>query len=206
MGPDLRGLSSDLFWSCTLRLDGRIEVTIAEWVKLPHMDNTVPDGARQRWPLEYSEGHVDDSSWGGCWQPRKVLNKKDCALALIVLSVEPSLLYLLGEPEDLVAVSKKLSDQFQKKSWANKLTLRRNLRPKEGDSAQEHICTMTELFKELAVVGDPVKEEDCVVSKFTRVLCHASHSSRSNFWCPKYHWATLVRGEKVEKSCMTCRD
>ncbi len=42
-----------------------------------------------------------------------------------MLSVDPSLLYLLGDPEDTVAVWKKLFDQFQKKSWANKLSLRR---------------------------------------------------------------------------------
>ena len=95
----------------------------------------------------------------------KFLTRKDRAFALIVLLVEPSLLYLLGEPEDPCAVWKKLSDQFQKKSWANKLTLRRrlySLRLKEGDSMQEHIRTVTELFEELAVVGDPVSEEDHV--------------------------------------------
>ena len=86
----------------------------------------------------------------------KFLTRKDRAFALIV---EPSLLYLLGEPEDPCAVWKKLSNQFQKKSWANKLTIRRrlcSLRLKEGDSMQEHIRTVTELFGELAVVGDLV--------------------------------------------------
>ena len=50
----------------------------------------------------------------------KFVARRDRALALIVLSVEPSLLYLLGDPEDPVVVWKKLSDQFQKKTWANK--------------------------------------------------------------------------------------
>ena len=59
---------------------------------------------------------------------RKYLLKKDRALATTVLSVEPMLLYLLGpDPEDPDAVWKKLADQFQKKTWANKLTLRRKL-------------------------------------------------------------------------------
>ena len=65
----------------------------------------------------------------------KFVSRRDKALAIIVLSVHPSLLYLLEDPEDPVAVWKKLSDQFQKKSWANKLSLRRrlnNLRLKEG--------------------------------------------------------------------------
>ena len=96
----------------------------------------------------------------------KFVARRDRALALIVLSVEPSLLYLLGDPEDPVVVWKKLSDQFQKKTWANKLGLRRrlySLKLKEGDSVQEHIRKMTEVFEELAVIGDPVKEEDRVV-------------------------------------------
>lgn len=72
----------------------------------------------------------------------KFVARRDRALALIVLSVDPMLLYLLGDPTDPTAVWKKLSDQFQKKSWANKLELRRRLyalRLKEGDSVQEHI-------------------------------------------------------------------
>ena len=58
-----------------------------------------------------------------------------------------------------------LSDKFQKKTWANKLVLRRrlySLKLKEGDSVQKHIREMTEIFEELAVIGDPV-EEDRVV-------------------------------------------
>ena len=38
-----------------------------------------------------------------------------CALAIIVLSVDPSLLYLLGDPTDPTAVWERLSTQFQKK-------------------------------------------------------------------------------------------
>ena len=95
----------------------------------------------------------------------KFVTRRDRALALIVLSVEPSLLYLLGDPEDPVVVWKKLSDQFQKKTWANKLELRRrlySLKLREGDSVQEHIRKMIEIFEELAVIGDPVTEEDLV--------------------------------------------
>ena len=46
----------------------------------------------------------------------KFAARKDRAVALIVLSVEPPLLYLVGDPDDPVAVWKKLSDQFQKKT------------------------------------------------------------------------------------------
>ena len=96
----------------------------------------------------------------------KFATRRDRALATIVLSVEPSLLYLLGDPEDPVTVWQKLANQFEKKTWANKLNLRRrlhSLRLKHGDSVQEHIKAMTEIFYSLSVVGDAVSEEDRVV-------------------------------------------
>ena len=83
-----------------------------------------------------------------------------------MLSVEPSLLYLVGDPEDLAAVWGKLANQFQQRTWANKLELRRNLfslRLKNGKSVQEHIKAMTEIFDGLSVIGDPISEEDRVV-------------------------------------------
>lgn len=96
----------------------------------------------------------------------KFLARRDRALAIIVLSVEPSLLYLVGDPEDPAAVWGKLANQFQKRTWANKLELRRNLfslRLKNGESVQEHIKAMTEIFDGLSVIGDPISEEDRVV-------------------------------------------
>ena len=45
----------------------------------------------------------------------KFLSRRDRALATIVLSVDPSLLYLIGDPDDPVVVWNKLADQFQKK-------------------------------------------------------------------------------------------
>ena len=66
----------------------------------------------------------------------KFVGRRDCALVIIVLSVEPSLLQIIGDPEDPVTVWKKLADQFQKKTWANKLELRKlyYLQLKEGGS------------------------------------------------------------------------
>ena len=90
----------------------------------------------------------------------------DRALAIIVLSVDSSLLYLVGEPTDPIVVWKMLAAQFRKKTWANKLHLRRklySLKLKEGGSVQEHIKAMTETFSELSVIGDPITEEDRVV-------------------------------------------
>ena len=80
----------------------------------------------------------------------KFVIRRDKALAVIVLSIQPSLLYLIGDPEDLVEVWKKLKDQFQKSTWANKLSLRRKLyglKLKDSDSVQDHIKTMMEIFE-----------------------------------------------------------
>ena len=84
-----------------------------------------------------------------------------------MLAVEPPLLYLLGpDPDDPAVVWKKLADQFQKKTWSNKLALRRKLyglKPKEGQPILKHLKTMTEIFDELATIGDPLDDEDKVI-------------------------------------------
>ena len=69
----------------------------------------------------------------------KFIARKDRALAIIVLSIDPSLLYLIGDPTDPTAVWQKLSTQFQKKTWANKLALRQCLHSlwlKEGQCSR----------------------------------------------------------------------
>uniref|UniRef100_A0A1X7TYL0 Retrotransposon gag domain-containing protein n=1 Tax=Amphimedon queenslandica TaxID=400682 RepID=A0A1X7TYL0_AMPQE len=97
----------------------------------------------------------------------KFESRRDKAIAIIILSIEPSLLYLLGEnPDDPVKVWKALQDQFQRESWANKLSLRRklySLKLREQDSVQDHIKSMIEIFNELSIVGDAISEEDQVV-------------------------------------------
>ena len=97
---------------------------------------------------------------------RKFNKRRDRALSTIVLSVSTSCYYLLGDPEDPVEVWEKLSNQFQKKSWSNKLALRRKLyamKLNNDEPVQQHIKGMMELFDSLAVVGDPIKDEDRVV-------------------------------------------
>ena len=92
--------------------------------------------------------------------------KRDKALATLVLAVEPSLLYLLGEPQDPKTVWDILQGQFQKKTWANKLCLRRKLyrlKLREGGSVHEHIKELTETFNDLSVLGDKITDEDRVV-------------------------------------------
>ena len=68
---------------------------------------------------------------------------------------------LIGEPTDPTEVWTKLENQFQKKSWANKLSMRRklhSLRLKDGDSVQDHVKQNA-----LSVMDAPVSEEDRVI-------------------------------------------
>jgi len=102
----------------------------------------------------------------GAAEIAKFRSRRDKALATIVLSLDTALIYLISNPEDLAAVRKKLANQFEKKTWATRLDLCRRLhsmRFKDGDSAQEHIKTMIELFDALAVAGETVSDEDRVV-------------------------------------------
>ena len=103
----------------------------------------------------------------GADQQAKFAVRRDKTLATIVLAVEPSLLYLIGaDPTDPVKVWKRLADQFQRKTWANKLELKRKLfsiRLGERGSVHNHIKSMTEVCDELSAIGEPVNEEDRVV-------------------------------------------
>ena len=95
----------------------------------------------------------------------KFMLRWDQAIATIVLTVNPSLLHLIGNPEDPVEIWKKLANQFEKKTWATRLDLRRklhSLRLKDGESAQGHIKVMLELFDALSVAGETVKEDRVV--------------------------------------------
>ena len=59
-----------------------------------------------------------------------------------------------------------MANQFEKKTWATRLDLHRKLHSlqlKDGEPVQTHIKLMTELFDTLAVAGETVSEEDCVV-------------------------------------------
>ena len=103
---------------------------------------------------------------GNAAEQSKFAARRDRALANIVLSVDTSLLYLISDPTDPVVVWGKLAGQFEKKTWATRLDLRRKLHSlqlKDGESAQSHIKVMTELFDSLSVAGETVSEEDCVV-------------------------------------------
>ena len=105
------------------------------------------------WKVQYRMALMRDGLWGivsgsqtapsgeDADRLTKFTARRDWALTTIVLAVEPSLLYLIGNPENPVVVWKKLQDQFQKKTWANKLALRRKLHSlqlRDGDSVQDH--------------------------------------------------------------------
>ena len=85
---------------------------------------------------------------------------------IIVLDTDPSLLYLIGDPEDPAKVWTKVSEQFQKKMWANKLSLRKKLftmKLSDGGSMRQYVKAIVEEFNELAVVAEAVTDEDKVI-------------------------------------------
>ncbi len=103
------------------------EYNSVEWQKFP------------TWKVQCRMAFMRDGVWGIVAKTEvspspdkaedlaKFVARRDRALATIVLSVDPSLLYLLGDPQDPAVVWEKLTNQFQKKTWANKLALRRKL-------------------------------------------------------------------------------
>ena len=97
---------------------------------------------------------------------QKFIARKDKELATIILTVQPSLLYLIGDPEDPSEVSQKLESTSQKRKWANKVEAQRklfSLRLKEGASVQEHVKAMTKISDRQSVIEDPISDEDLVV-------------------------------------------
>ena len=72
------------------------------------------------WGIAAGTEKAPDASDAG--KLAKFKERSDHALATIVLAIDPSLLYLVGDPVDSAAVWNKLSGQFQKKTWANKLS------------------------------------------------------------------------------------
>ena len=95
------------------------------------------------------------------------ISRRDKALATIVLAVDPKLLYLLGDPCDPAVVWNILQNTFMKKTWSNKLRLKRrlyNLKLKPGESLQEHLKEFVEIFGELAVLDSAVADEDKVIT------------------------------------------
>ncbi len=129
------------------------------------------------WKIQCKMALIREGLWGivsgeenppeGVGEQAKYAQRRDKALATIVLAIDPSLLYLLGaDPKDPKEVWKALADQFQRNTWANKLELKRKLfsqKLAEDGSVQDHVKSLTEIFDALTVIDEPVKEEDRVV-------------------------------------------
>ena len=128
------------------------------------------------WKVQVKMALMKDDLWGfvdgteiapsGEGAEAKFKARKNKALAVIVLAMDPSLLYLIGDHKEPKDVWMKLENHFQKKTWANKLELRRKLsacRLKEGKSVEGHVKEMIEIFEGLAVIGSAVDEEDKVI-------------------------------------------
>ena len=79
------------------------------------------------WKVQCKMSSIKDGLWGivdgsktapkendaGAYS--KFISRKNHVLAIIVLSVDPSLLYLITDPTDPITIWEKLSTQFQKK-------------------------------------------------------------------------------------------
>ena len=133
------GTASDIMRSNMVPL---MENNYATW-KIQCRMALIRDGL---WPIVNKEEVIPELDEEGRRESeearRKFKIRYNKALTTIVLSVSPSLLYLLGDPEDPVKVWDTLENQFQKKSWANKLILKSKLsrmRLKENQSVSEHI-------------------------------------------------------------------
>ncbi len=64
------------------------------------------------------------------------------ALAIIGLTIDPSLLYWIGDEDDPCKVWETLEGKFQRKTWYNRLKFRKKLitlRLTEGESMNNHI-------------------------------------------------------------------
>ena len=80
------------------------------------------------WKVQCKMALMKDSLWGivsgteklardaNADTQKKFEARKDRALAIVVLAVDPSLLYMLGNPEDPAEVWQKLEEQFQRKT------------------------------------------------------------------------------------------
>jgi len=91
--------------------------------------------------------------------------RRDKALATIVLTLDPELIYLIGDAEDPIKVWKELENTYQKKSVANKFSLRKkliNTKFQTGTSLQNHAKIFSETYSSLAAIGEPLDNDDKV--------------------------------------------
>ena len=81
------------------------------------MKGTLLNGINERQCWDIVNGTEEAPKEENAIARRKFMARRDCTLTIIVLAVDLSLLYLLGDLEDPKAVWKKLEEQFQPKTW-----------------------------------------------------------------------------------------
>ena len=136
----------------TWKIQAKMNLMKEDLFSIATGDETEPDGAEAN---------------GGAAAVAKFRKRRDKCLALLVLSVDYKLLYLLGDPTDPVVVWNKLQSTFQRKTWANKLRLRRKLYGMKLENSQDlqaHLKSFIEVFDELSVIGDALEDEDKVIN------------------------------------------
>uniref|UniRef100_A0AAV1U272 Uncharacterized protein n=1 Tax=Peronospora matthiolae TaxID=2874970 RepID=A0AAV1U272_9STRA len=95
------------------------------------------------------------------------MKKSRKALAIICLAMEDSQLPLVRSAIGAYDAWSRLEGNYEKKSLANKLFLRRRFfttMMDEGDDVLEHINKLKTLAEQLDVVGAPVSEDDLVIT------------------------------------------
>ena len=99
---------------------------------------------------------------------QKYNQRRNKALAKIVLEIDPNILYLVGDPWDPAVVWRLLQDTYMKNTWANKLALKRELynrKMNNNDSMQSHLKTFTEIFEYLAIVTSQMENNDKIITR-----------------------------------------
>jgi hypothetical protein len=89
------------------------------------------------------------------------------AFSNIVLSIEPSQLYLITTFDDPRDAWRALKGHYDRQTVANKLFLKRSFfraEMDEGSTVEQHLKKMKELTDKLSAVGAEVSEEDQVVT------------------------------------------
>lgn len=93
--------------------------------------------------------------------------KSQKALSTLVMSIDPSQLYLITSCESAKDAWDNLKQQFESDTLHNKLLLKKQYfrsEMSEGSSMEKHLKSMKELTDKLAAVGAPISEEDQVVT------------------------------------------
>ena len=122
------------------------------------MEDTVPDGYDAAKVMNIVDG-TEAAPGRGNNRYANFLRRRDRPLAIIVLSVEPSLLYFwrpgncVGEAGKPISEEENMGQQAYSFLFASE----------NCESTQEHIKVMTEIFDDLSVIEDPCQFQKKIV-------------------------------------------